>query len=131
MKKAAVPSILCAAVLLAFTVIAEAQQPAKIPRVGILPPGPVSERMHLWDAFRQGLLDLGYVEGRNIILVFPSGEVYPEKLSRIAAELVSRKVDVIVAATTPGVLAGREATKTIPIVTPVIADPVGSGLVAN
>jgi ABC-type uncharacterized transport system substrate-binding protein len=112
-------------------VSAEAQQPTKIPRIGILPPGPISERVHLWDAFRRGLRELGYVEGQNITLVFPSGEVNSKRLGYFAAELVDRRVDVIVTATTLAVQAAREATKTIPIVTPVVADPVGTGLVAS
>ena len=110
---------------------AEAQQPKKVPRIGILPPGPISERVHLWDAFRQGLRELGYVEGQNIILVFPSIEVNPERLPHLAAELVSLKVDVIVAAATVAVQAAKEATKTIPIVTPITTDPVETGLVAS
>jgi hypothetical protein len=65
MKKAAVTSILVAVVLLAVGVTAEAQQPKKVPRIGILPPGPISERMHLWETFRQGLRELGYVEGEK------------------------------------------------------------------
>ena len=56
--------------LFALCFSAEAQQPKKVPRIGILPPGPISERVHLWDAFRQGLRELGYVEGHNIALEF-------------------------------------------------------------
>src|SRR5262245_47646819 len=117
--------------LFALCVTAEAQQPKKVPRIGILPPGPISERVHLWDAFRQGLRELGYVEGQNFTLVFPSGEVKPERLPHLAAELVSLKVDVIVAAATVAVQAAKEATKTIPIVTPITTDPVETGLVAS
>ena len=117
--------------MLAVAVIAEAQQAKKVPRIGILPPGPISERVHLWDAFRQGLRELGYVEGQNFALVFPSGEVKPERLPHLAAELVSLKVDVIVAAATVAVQAAKEATKTIPIVTPITTDPVETGLVAS
>lgn len=109
---------------------AEAQQPAKVYRIGILPPGPISARAHLWEAFRQGLRELGYVEGQNITLVFPSTEVRPERLREHAAELVSLEVDVIVAATTLAAKAATEATRTIPIVIPV-AIPVETGLVAG
>src|SRR5262245_4246074 len=113
---------LCA-MLFAFCSSAEAQEPAgKVPRIGILPPGPISERVHLWEAFRQGLRELGYVEGKNITLVFPSAEVKPERLPHLAAELVSLKVDVIVAAATVAVQAAKEATKTVPIVMPVATD---------
>ena len=121
---------LCATVL-ALSLSVGAQQSAKIPRIGILPPGPISERVHLWETFRQGLRELGYVEGKNIILVFPSVEVTPERLPHFAAELVNLKVDVIVAAGTVAVQAAKEATKTIPIVMPVATDPVETGLVAS
>jgi len=117
--------------LLASVHLAWAQQPGKVPRIGILPPGPISERVHLWEAFRQGLRELGYVEGQNIILVFPSGEVKPERLPHLAAELVSLKVDVIVAAAIVAVQTAKEATKTIPIVMPVASDAVETGLVAS
>ena len=119
------------AVLLAAPMGAVAQQAAKVYRVGILPPGPISERLHLWEAFRQGLRDLGYVEGENIALVFPAGEVRPERLPHLSAELVSLKVDVIVAAATAAVQAAGKATKTIPIVMPVANDPVETGFVAS
>jgi putative ABC transport system substrate-binding protein len=110
---------------------AEAQQAEQIHRIGILPPGPIAERMHLWDAFRQGLRELGYTEGRNITLVFPSAEVTPELLSRLADELVRLKVEVIVAATTPAIQAAMNATTSIPIVMAVGADPVASGFVGR
>jgi ABC-type uncharacterized transport system substrate-binding protein len=119
------------ALLFALSFPVSAQQPRKIPVIGILPPGPISERMHLWDASRQGLRELGYVEGQNITLVFPSAEVKPEHLPHFAAELVSLKVAIIVAAGTVAVQAARDATKTIPIVTPIITDPVEAGFVAN
>jgi len=122
------------AIIVALTVCgarAEAQQPTKIPRIGILPPGPISERVHLWESFRQGLRELGYVEGKNIILVFPSEEIKTEQLPRLAAELVSLKPDVIVAPTTPAAQAAMNATRTIPIVMPTTIDPVGTGLVSS
>src|SRR5262245_21099777 len=119
------------AVLFALSFPANAQQATQVPRIGILPPGPISERVHLWEAFRQGLRELGYVEGQNITLAFPSAEVTPERLSHFAAEVVSLKVDVIVAATTVAAQAAKEATKTIPIVMPIASDPVGTGLVAS
>lgn len=122
---------LLAVLLLTSFQLAKAQQPTKIPRIGILPPGPISERVHLWEAFRQGLHELGCVEGKNIILIFPSIEVNPERLAHLAAELVSLKVDVIVAPTTPPAVAAMKATKTIPIVVPTTIDTVGIGLVAS
>src|SRR5262245_38782776 len=110
--------------------IAQAQQAKKVPRIGILPPGPITERMHLWEAFRQSLREMGYVEGQNIFLVFPSGEVKPERLPHLAAELVRLKVDVIVAPSA-AVGAAMNATRTIPIVTPINSDLVRTGLVAS
>jgi putative ABC transport system substrate-binding protein len=130
MNKKVVGLAICA-VLLTLSFPAEAQQPKKVPQIGILPPGPISERVHLWEAFRQGLRELGYVEGQNITLVFPSAEVKPERLPHLAAELVSLKVDVIVAAATVAVQAAKEASKTIPIVMPVASDAVETGLVAS
>src|SRR4030095_14689160 len=119
------------ALLFGLCISASAQQSAKIPRIGILPPGPISERVHLWESFRQGLRELGYVEGRNITLVFLSDEIKTEQLSRLAAELVSLKPDIIVAPTTPAARAALNATKIIPIVMPTTIDPVGIGLVAS
>jgi len=89
-----------ALVVLAAPLAAGAQQAGNVPRIGILPPGPISERLHLWEAFRQGLRELGYVDGQNITLEFPSTEVRPERLADLAAELVRLKVDVSVAAAT-------------------------------
>jgi ABC-type uncharacterized transport system substrate-binding protein len=109
----------------------EAQPRETVPRVGILPPGPISERAHLWEAFRQGLRDLGYIEGQNIILIFPSEEVTRDRLPHVASELARLKVDVLVAATTEAVQAAMKASKTIPIVAPVMADPVGAGLAVS
>src|SRR4030095_3391447 len=110
---------------------AAAQQQTKISRIGILPPGPISERVHLWESFRQGLRELGYVEGRNITLVFLWDKIKTEQLSRLAAELVSLKPDIIVAPTTPAARAALNATKIIPIVMTTTIDPVGIGLVAS
>jgi putative tryptophan/tyrosine transport system substrate-binding protein len=116
---------------LAAPLAVEAQPRQTVPRVGILPPGPISERAHLWEAFRQGLRDLGYIEGQNIILIFPSEEVTRDRLPHVATELAGLKVDVLVAATTEAVQAAMKASKTIPIVAPVMADPVGAGLAVS
>jgi putative ABC transport system substrate-binding protein len=115
----------------ALSFAAEGQQTGNIPRIGILPPGPMSERVHLWTAFRRGLRELGYVEGKNIVLIFPTGKLTTEGLPDLAAELVNLKVDVIVAPTTQGALAARKATKTIPIVMPTSIDPIEAGVVAS
>ena len=117
--------------LLTAPIASDAQSARTMPRIGILPPGPIAERTPLWEAFRQGLRELGYVEGRNISLIFPSEEVTPERLPYLAAELAPLKVDVIVAATTGAVEAATKSTKTIPIVTPVSIGLVEAGFVAS
>jgi len=109
---------------------AEAQQAAKIARIGYLSPNLASSsRSH--EAFRQGLRDLGYVEGRNVVIEYRDAEGKFERLPALAAELVALKVDVIVAPNTVGVLAARQATRTLPIVFATAADPVTSGLVTS
>ena len=109
-----------------------AQQPTKIPRIGFLHPAPPGgvPGMRL-EAFRDALHELGYVEGTNVQLEVRWGNGEFERLPALAAELVQLKVDVIVAAASPSVLAARKATSTIPIVMPVSSDPVGDGLVAS
>ena len=108
--------------------MSEAQQTVKVARIGFLrvssPPDPFTE------PFRQGLHELGYVEGRNISIEYRWAEGRPERLPALAAELVRLKVDVIVAAG-PAVEAASQATTTIPIVMPVVGDPVRRGLVAS
>jgi putative ABC transport system substrate-binding protein len=86
---------------------------------------------HTHEAFRQGLRDLGYVEGRNVVIEDRDAEGKFERLPALAAELVALKVDVIVAPNTAAALAVKQATKTIPIVFAVVADPVTSGLVTS
>jgi putative ABC transport system substrate-binding protein len=127
MKKAGVFSILFVVILLAFAVIAEAQQAKKLPRIGFLEPGvfPPAYR----DEFRKGLRQLGYVEGENILVEYRMAEELKELPTRVA-ELVGLKVDVMVTWTTPGTLAAKQGTKTIPIVA-VSGDPVETGLVAS
>ncbi|HEV2055925.1 MAG TPA: ABC transporter substrate-binding protein [Methylomirabilota bacterium] len=115
---------------LALPLAAEAQQEGKVPRIGFLfygSPGPSPEL----DAFRQGLRELGCIEGQNIAIEvrFASGRV--ERLPELAAELVRLKVDVIVTPGTPPSLAAKQATSTIPIVFAGVADAIGAGLVAN
>jgi len=109
----------------------EAQPAAKVPRIGFLHPDPISARRHRLEAFRQGLRELGYVEGQTIALEVRSAEGKWERLPTLAAELVRLKVDVIVTATVPGIRAAQQATKTIPIVMAVVADPVATGFVAS
>ncbi len=109
-----------------------AQQPGKIPRIGFLHPAvPQNNTAPFLEAFRQGLRELGYVEGKNIQLEVRWGEGKLDRLPALADELVRLRVDVIVAATSPSVLAAKRATRTIPIVMPLSSDPVGDGLVAS
>jgi putative tryptophan/tyrosine transport system substrate-binding protein len=129
MKKAGVLSILFVVVGLAVAVIAEAQQPKKIPRIGILRIGSAPDPFV--EAFGQGLRDLGYVEGKSIAIEYRWAEGKNERLPDLAADLVRVKVDVIVAAGPGPVLAAKQATSTIPIVAPALVNPVGSGLVAS
>ena len=117
--------------LFAAPLAAGAQQPAKVHRIGYLTAGPISPRTHLVEAFRQGLGELGYVEGHNFALVIRSAEQGPEQLPDRAAELVRLNVDVIVAVTTPAVQAAQQATRKIPIVMVAVADPVATGFVAS
>jgi putative ABC transport system substrate-binding protein len=126
MKKAAAPSIVVAMILLALAVKAEAQQTGKIPRVGILFIGS-RDQPHL-EAFRQGLRERGYTEGKNIVLEYRYAEGKLDRLPSLAAELVQLKVDVIVTTSGNSAKAASEATKTIPIVLTTGADPVKSGL---
>jgi putative tryptophan/tyrosine transport system substrate-binding protein len=116
------------AVLLAGPLAGEAQQAAKVPRIGYLALNPTP---HLQEAFRQGLRDLGYVEGRNLVIEYRDAEGKAERLPALAAELVALKVDVILAAGTPAALATKQATRTLPIVFTAIADPVTSRLVTS
>jgi putative ABC transport system substrate-binding protein len=131
MKKAAVPSILVAVVLFALAVIAEAQQPARVPRIGYLTNAPLSVISINRDVFRQGLRELGYIEGKNIIFEWRSGEQSRERQRAMAAELVRLKVDVIVAGGSGDIRAAKEATSTIPIVMVNSGDAVASGFVAS
>ena len=124
MKKAGVLSILFVVALLVVAVIADAQQPKKVQRIGVLSPG--SPRPSpLLDAFRQGLRELGYVEGQNIIVDYRFAEANPASLPDLASELVRLKVDLILTINTAASQAAKNATKTIPIVFTYVADPIG------
>ena len=131
MKKAAVPSILVAVVLLAVAVIAEAQQPKKVPRIGYLSGSSLSGTSARIEAFKQGLRDLGYVEGKNIVIEWRSGEGKLDRNLAHAADLARLQVDVIVATGATEIRAAREITATVPIVMIQGGDPVGSGFVAS
>jgi len=108
---------------------AQAQQP-KMPTIGALVIGNINPEQ-FWREFRQGLRDLGYVEGQNIRFEFRSAEGHLERLPELAAELVRLKVDIIVTWFTPTALAAKQATDKIPIVMAETGDPIGTGLVAS
>jgi putative ABC transport system substrate-binding protein len=112
--------------LLAAPLAAKAQQPAKAARIGFLGSGTPAEAAPRLESFRQGLRDLGYVEGRDVVIEYRWAEGKFERLPDIAVELVGLKVDVIVATSSPAALAAKNATRTIPIVFVTAGDPVGS-----
>jgi putative ABC transport system substrate-binding protein len=130
MKKAAVTSILGAVVLLALGVTAEAQQPTKIPRIGYLAGSPSGNAFRI-ELFSQGLRELGYVEGKDIVIDYRWTEGKLDRLPANVAELVRLKVAVIVTSGSPATRAAKEATSTIPIVMANDPDPVGNGFVAS
>jgi putative ABC transport system substrate-binding protein len=115
---------------LAAPLAAEAQPAAKVPRIGYLA-GSLAATGNLHQHFLQGLRDLGYVEGRNVMIEYRDAEGKYDRLPALAAELVALKVDVIVVGSTPAALAAKQGAKTIPIVLAFVADPVGSGLVIS
>src|SRR6266581_3449763 len=117
--------------LLAAPLTVTAQQRSTVPRIGILIPGPSTEASTpLWEGFRQGLRDLGYVEGKSIVLEYRFAAGQYERLPALAAALVRLPVDVLVTAGA-GAPAAKHATATIPIVFTIFGDPVGEGLVAS
>jgi len=130
MKKKIIVHVLCAILLVLCGSVA-AQQPTKIPRIGYLitsSPSAIAPRM---DAFQQGLRELGYVEGKNIVIERRHGEGKLERLPGLAAELVRLNVDVLVTSGPTATRPAKEATSTIPIVMTFDDDPVGSGFVAS
>ena len=132
MKKAALGSMLFAGALLAVAVTVEAQQPTKVPPIGYLSgagdpsnPGPNVE------AFRRGLQELGYIEGKNILVEYRYIEGKRDRVPSLVAELVQLKVDVLVSPNLPAIRAAKQATKTIPIVMVINWDPVAEGLIES
>ena len=121
---------LLAVFLLAPATLAQAQQPARIPRIGILIGSSASNYSARVEAFRRRLRELGYVEGKNIFIEYRYAEGKLERLPDLAAELVGLKVDVIVT-TGQAVLVAKKASPTLPIVFGAAADPVGAGLVSS
>ena len=127
MKKAVAPSMLVAIVLLALGMIAQAQQQSKVPKIGWLVT--VSGSTPGMEAFRREILALGYVEGKNIAFESRYAGTQLDRLPALAEELVRSKVDVILTSTLSAALAAKNATKTIPIVFVISADPIAAGLV--
>ena len=123
-------AIALGALFFALSIPAQAQQPGKIPRIGYVSGG-ADDLTNLGpeEAFRQGLRDLGYVEGKNILVEYRSQEGKADRGPSLVAELVQLKVDVLVLATSPAIRAAKQATKTIPIVMITTADPVATGLI--
>lgn len=121
--------LLLAAILLITASIAEAQQPAKIPRIGYVSGASNVQREEI--AFRQGLRDLGYVERKNILIEYRSQEGKADTAPLLVAELIKLKVDVLVLVPTRAIRAAKQATQTIPIVMATTADPVATGLISS
>jgi len=110
---------------------AVAQQPAKVPRIGYLFSFVRSQGEHLWQACREGMRELGYVERRNVVLEPRWADGHHDRMPALVAEMVRQKVDVIVAAATPANLAAKAGAGAIPVVMVAVADPVRVGLVAS
>jgi putative tryptophan/tyrosine transport system substrate-binding protein len=130
MKKAAVPSILLAVVLLVLGVIAEAQQPKKIPRIGYVSgTGEATNQGPYVEALRHGLRHLGYIEGKNIVIEYRGAEGNLDRIPSLMAELVQLKVDALIAPIPGAIRAAKQATNTIPVVMVAGIDPVATGLI--
>jgi len=121
------------AIVVAFAMcgaVVQAQQPAKVPRIGIVSGGsdPSNPGSNV-NVFRQGLRELGWVEGKNIVVELRDAEGNIDRIPSLAAELVHLKVDVLVSSQLRGIQAAKQATKIIPIVMVTTADPVATGLI--
>src|SRR5574342_625996 len=116
---------------LAAPLTADAQQAAKVPRIGFLGNSTAALEANLVGPFREGLRDLGYVEGQNILIEYRWAEGQYQRFPALIAELIALRVDVIVTAGTPAALAIKKATTSIPLVMAAAGDPVGVGLVAS
>jgi len=111
--------------------MAQAQQTAKVPRIGFLGNSTAALEANLVGPFRDGLRDLGYIEGQNIVIEYRWAEGKYERFPALIAELIASKVDVIVAAGTPATQAYQKARTSIPLVMVAVGDPVGTGIVAS
>jgi putative ABC transport system substrate-binding protein len=106
-----------------------AQPQSRIPRIGFLSPG--ARNFETYQAFLRGMRELGYIEGKNVLIEARFADGKLERLPLLAEELVKSRIDLLVAGSTPGVRAARRATETVPIVMVAVGDPVGSGFVAS
>ena len=131
LRKTALASILFAGAVLAFAVTAEAQQAKKVPRIGVLLTNPRAAMSARTEAFQHGLRELGYVEGKNIVIELRSADGKVDRLPELVAELVRLKVDCIVTGGSTATRPAKEATATIPIVMAQGGDPVGAGIIAS
>src|ERR1700747_2175334 len=111
--------------VLALSTSAQAQQPGKVPRVGVLSTSTRSNLATRVNAFRQGMRELGYVEGKNIVIEDRYAEGKPDRVNELAAELVRTRVEVIVTGGPTATRSAKEATVTIPIVMANVGDAVG------
>ena len=131
MKKKTIVVLALCAVLATLCFSANAQQPTKIPRIGYLFGSSLSANKTRIEAFQRGLRDLGYVEGKNIIVEWRGADGNRDRQRALVAELVDLKADIIVTAGSTGTRFAKAATSTIPIVMAQDADPVSSGFVAS
>ena len=117
--------------LFAPCAVVHAQQPKKIPRIGYLTASSYATALSNTQAFSDGLRQMGYIEGKNIIVEWRFAEAQDQRLAKLAAELVALNVDVIVTASTPAIRVVQKATHTIPIIMANVGDPVAQGFVAS
>jgi ABC-type uncharacterized transport system substrate-binding protein len=130
MKRKIILLTLCAA-LFVLCVPANAQQPTKVPRIGFLVPGSSVGYSVRIEAFRQGMRELGYVEGENIVIEGRWAEGSAERLPHLIAELIRLKVDVLVVGSAAGTLAAKNAGITTPVVFAAVTDPLGYGIIGS
>src|SRR5215831_3771382 len=131
LRKTSLASILFAGALLAVAVTADAQQAKKVPRIGYITNAPLQSVAVRYEAFRQGLHELGYGDGKNIIIEYRSAEGRPDRFPMILEELARLKVEVIVTGGGTVTRAAKESGVTMPIVMANDSDPVGNGFVAS
>ena len=117
--------------VLTVPLTAQAQQPSHAARLGLLLPGTSTTIAENLAAFRQGLRELGYIEGQSIVIESRYAEGQPDRLPALAAELVRLRADILVPAGIRAIRAATQATRTIPIVVPFTSDLVGTGLIAT